>query len=268
MGQFASLATYLPRLFPFRQNMKLVERRVQAVSVADLLRAVSNATTARQLTDAVNNMQEQLWKAPAIQTIERVHLADQLLAVLHTQVLFASSASVRTAAASFLRMFIQMGLSSQPDTVFTTLVTATVQVTDTMVHGEQERSIYLKLLFECFWPFRYPCPAFSWEQFPPNAIFYPLVPLLDTLPQREQEMLLSIFSELPTLNESEFTNFLLPFALRWSQHSDARCRYSICGILARMSNEQAYEALCRLKNDTDATVRARANNALHHRKQS
>ena len=268
MGQFASLATYLPRLFPFRQGMKLAERRVQTVSVADLLRAVSRATTARQLTVAVNNMQERLWKVPVVQTTERLHLADQLLAVLQTQVLFASSVSLRTTAASFLRMLIQMGLSSQPEHIFTTLVRAIIQTSNTATYNEQERSIYLKLLFECFWPFRYPCPAFSWEQFPANAIFYPLVSLLDTLPHNEQEMLLSIFSELPSLNEHEFTDYLLPCALRWSRSSDTRCRHSVCEILARMSNEQAYEALGNLKDDSDAIVRARASNALHHRKQS
>lgn len=268
MGQFASLANYIPRLLTFKQGVKLVIRHVQTVSTANLLRAVSRATTARQLTIAVNNLQEQIWKVSDVQATGRLHLADQLIDVLHTQVLFAPSASVRTTAASFLRMLIQMGLSSQPDTIFTTLVTAIVEASNVIVQGEEERFIYLKLLFECFWPFRYPNPAFSWEQFPSNSIFYPLAPQLDSLAQREQEMLLSIFSELPRLDEKEFSDYLLPFALHRAQHHDARCRQSICGILARISNEQAYEALCNLKNDSDAMVRARATNELHYVKQS
>ena len=259
MGQFASLSHYIP----FKQAIKLADRRVQSGSIANLLHTVSHATTARQLNNAVNKVQERLWKIQTSQSTERLHLADQLIDVLSTQMLFASSPSVRTTAASLIRMLIQMGLSSQPASTFTTLVTAFVQADDTARLGE-ERYLYLKLLFECFWPFRYPCPAFSWEQFPSNSIFYPLAPLIDSLTQREQEMLLSIFSELPRLDENEFTNYLLPFALHWSQNSDPRCRQSVCGILARMPDEQAHEALHGLTHDADAVVRARACNALQH----
>ncbi len=260
MGQFASLSHYLP----FKQAIRLAGKRVQTVMVAKLLHAVSHATTSRQLNRAVNKIQERLWSIHTSQSTERLRIADQLIDVLSTQMLFAPSPDVRMTAASLLRMLIQMGLSSQPGNTFATFVTAIVRASKLAKPNEQERYTYLTLLFECFWPFRDPHPAFSRQQFPSNAIFYPLAPLLNTLTHEEQEMLLAIFSELPRLDESEFTDYLLPFALQWSQHSDSQCRRSVCGILARMAHEQSREALRRLTRDSEATVRARACNAIQH----
>lgn len=260
MTQLASLSQYLP----FRQAIRLADRCVQTVSIAELLHAVSHAATPKQLNHAVNKVQERLWKIQASQDTERLRIANQLIDVLSTQMLFAPSPTVRTTAASLLRMCIQMGLSSQPQTTFATFVTAIVRMSKSASGDEQERYTYLKLLFECFWPFRDPHPAFLSQQFPSNTIFHPLAPLLDTLTFREQEMLLAIFSELPRLDGSEFTDYLLPFALQWSQHSDPQCRQSVCGILARMADEQAREALRRLTRDSEADVRARACNAIQH----
>jgi len=262
MSQFASLSHYLPRLLSSLQNIRHTDNRLQATSNAELLHTVSNATTSKQLTRSVNKVQERLWKIRPSHSTEQRQLADQLVDALNTHVIFAPTMSMRTTAASFLRMIVQMGLPSQPEVVFATFVIAIVQASDNTSQSEQERYVYLKLLFECFWPFRPPSPAFTQGQFPSNTIFYPLVPLLDKFSPRAQEMLLCVFAELPSLSEHEFTDYLLPFTLRWSQHSDAHYRQSVCDVLARMRVEQAYETLLRLTCDTEASVRERAGYAL------
>lgn len=210
MGQLelASLSHHLPRLLPFLHGAKQAERPFSTNVTVDLLDAVRSATTSKQLTHAVNNVQERLWRIGSSGTTERLQVADQLIEVLKIQVLFAATPSVRTTAAAFLRMLLQLGMASQPQSVFVTFVTAIVQTSEDVQQSDEECYTYIKLLFECFWPFRCPYPAFSWEQFPANAIFYPLAPLLDTLPLRSQEMLLCIFSELPDLSEKEFTHYL------------------------------------------------------------
>ncbi len=75
-------------------------------------------------------------------------------------------------------------------------------------------------------------------------------------------MLLSIFAELPTLAEKEFADYLLPFALQRSQHSDAHTRQSVCTILVRLHIEEAYKALLCLEKDPEASVRERTSYAL------
>ena len=199
-----SQAHYLPgisRLLPFFYRAPHIRSYGQAASIANLLDAVREASTARQLIRRFNVVQARLWSLG--QTPERLQYTQQLVEALREQVLSAPSAKVSITAAGLLRMLLQLGGVSQPEKIFETLVRAVLQIEKNEQHSEQNAqaesalSQYLQLLFGCFWPFHYPYPAYTWQQFPPNDIFYPLVPLLDALSSRNQEMLQCIFSELP-----------------------------------------------------------------------
>jgi HEAT repeat protein len=124
-----------------------------------------------------------------------------------------------------------------------------------------EQRAYLKMIFDCFWPFRYPYPAFNWQQFPANEVFYPLVSLLNSADYATQDLLIGIFSELPTLDDSEIQPYLLPLALQWSNSPDAERRRQVTHALARMNHTAAYEALHRLLSDPDPVVRESAKSA-------
>jgi len=120
------------------------------------------------------------------------------------------------------------------------------------------------MVFDCFWPFRYPYAAFNWEVFPTNEVFYPLAPLLSEGDDSIQDTLLTIFAELPTLDDAQIEEHLLPVALQWSKHADAERRQRITDILARMSHSSAQQALYRLQSDVDPVVRARARRAAEN----
>jgi hypothetical protein len=243
-----------PRLF----QLPAVLHRATAIS--ELLTRVEEARTARQLTKAVNKLQNRLWKLPPnAQLLPRRRLLDALT----SYVLYASDASLRLEAASWLRLLLQAGFVSKPDAVFATLVTAAIRAfqMETPAHI-QEFANYLTMIFDSFSPFRIPSPALPRNLFPANEVFYPLAPLLGQVDAQHQESLLTIFAELPTLDDAEIGEHLLPVALRWSNHADAELRSQVITILARMSHPSAQDALYRLQFDHNPLVSARAKQAI------
>jgi len=231
-----------------------------ATSIPELLVQVQKATSPRQLTSVVNKLQSRSWNLPSEeQAIVRKQMAGALIQLVQ----YASQASLRLEAAGWLRVFIQTAFVLQPEQVFVTLVTAALRATteaDTTEPGEHRA--YLKMIFDCFWPFRYPYAAYTWEQFPNNEAFYPLAPLLSQVDNSTQDLLVAIFAELPSLDDAEIAEYLLPIALAWSNHSDPERRQRITPILALMSQSSAQKALCRLQADPYPFVRASAKRAI------
>ena len=230
-------------------------RHAHPTSIAELLQHIETTNNPRQFYKSINILQGKLWNLPAQeQTLFRERLAD----ILATRILHAPERILRLEAASWLRMYTQAAYLPQPEQSFVTLVTAATH-TDLIDAGE--RAAYLKMIVDCFWPFRYPYPAFTWEVFPANSVFYPLAPLLSHTDDAAQSMLIAIFSELPALDEVEIARYLLPVALQWAGKSDSERRQRICTILARMSHPDAQAALARLQSDADPLVQSSARRA-------
>ena len=115
---------------------------------------LAEAKTAHQLTKAMNTIQSGLWR---LTKDERLLLSQRVADVLSQFVLIASDASLRLVAADWLRLFMQAGVVAQPETVFVTLVTATLWAFQRNTQeSAHELSIYLTLIVESFWPFRSP----------------------------------------------------------------------------------------------------------------
>src|SRR5205823_2611264 len=125
----------------------------------------------------------------------------------------ATDAALGLEAAGWLRMFMQAGVVTQPEDIFETLVAATVLGRKSEEALDVLRT-YLKLIFDCFWPFRDPYPAYSWHLFPSNKMFYPLAPLFKLNDYETQDALIGIFAELPRLNDPEILRYLLPVVLQ------------------------------------------------------
>lgn len=230
-------------------------RHAHSTTIAELLQQVETIDNPKQLSTSINRLQSKLWSLPAQeQTLLRERLAD----ILSARILQAPERALRLEAASWLRMFTQATYLPQPEQSFVTFVTA---VTRPEPIDAGERAAYLKMIVDCFWPFRYPYPAFTWEVFPANSVFYPLAPLLSHTDDASQSLLIAIFSELPTLDEAEIASHLLPVALQWATHSDSESRQRICTILARLSHPEAQAALERLQSDPDPLVQSSARRA-------
>lgn len=245
------LSHSLSRPVTFMQHLlRSLWRLSPAPSVSELIAQVEEATTATTLTKMVNRLQSQLWKLPVK---EQIPLRAMLINALSKQVQCAAQATLRVEAAGWLRLFVQMGSVPEPTEVFVTLVTAAVR---TPLVTSSERASYLKMIFDCFWPFHHPYPAYSWEIFPSNDVFHPLVSLLPQAYGRAQDMLISIFAELPSLDDAEIVEHLLPIALAWASDADAERRRRIIPVLARISATEAQEALHCLQSDPDPLVRA------------
>jgi len=221
-------------------------------TIPELLTSIEEVTTPVQLTKLVNKIQVRIFKLPAQkQALWRKHLVDAL--VLH--VLNASEAPLRTAAAAWLRLFVQTALIFQPEEVFVTLVTATIRTSAMSSEASlNEQYEYLKLIFDCFWPYRYPYPAYTWEAFPANNVFYPLAPLLSQGDENIQDTLISIYNELPTLDDEKIAEHLLPVALRWSTDDNPERRSRITSILCKMTLPAAQDALLQLQHDANPLV--------------
>ncbi len=220
--------------------------------IGELLVQLEEAATPAQLTRIVNKIQNTLWKMP---TQEQATLRTLLIAALTTHVLQDTEEAMRIEAAGWLRLLVQAGLVPEPREIFVTLVTATTQAQQENEAGpSSEQRAYLKMIFDCFWSFRYPYPAFNWQQFPANEVFYPLAFLLASDDYATQDIAIGIFSELATLDDTEIQRYLLPVALQWSKHADAERRRRVTHVLARMSCTNAQEALDRLLVDPDPLV--------------
>jgi hypothetical protein len=193
------------------------------------IRYLEEAKTAHQLTKAMNKIQSILWK---LTSDAQLMASQRVTAVLSQHVLKASGASLRLEAAGWLRLLVQTGIVIQPETVFITLVTAAIHASqgDTQENAHELRT-YLKLIFESIWPFRSPYAAFPRELFPSHEVFYPLIPLLSQADTDMQESLLIILAELPTLDNVEIEEHLLPSALIESSHADPERRRRVPCIL-------------------------------------
>lgn len=254
-----AFSSYHMRLLPFLQKLQNARAHMQTATLSELQKQVVNATIPPALEKAVNAVQTRLWQLPkAEQTSPR----EQLIHALQYHTLHAQKTPLRIKAAQWLRLLIQAGLATSPQEIFVTLVTATVQS-----QSLNEQKAYLKEIFDCFWSFRYPYPAFSWEQFPPNSTFFPLATLLADAEYDVQELLLIIFAELPSLDEPEIITPLLPLALRWAKHSNPEYRRLIAPVLARISDTEAQAMLEELRSDIVPTVRASAHNAANYVRQ-
>src|SRR6266566_4535993 len=189
--------------------------------------------------------------------IQKVTTPNQLTDALISLVHHASHASLRLEAAGWLRLFVQAAYPPHPEEIFVTLVTAAIRDDG---DGNVQRA-NLKMIFECFWPFRYPYATYNWEKFPNNAVFYPLAPLLSHADACSQDILISIFAELPSLDDAEIAEYVLPFALKWSTDTNPERRQRITTILALMRNNAAQEALNRLQTDPHLLVSCKAKRA-------
>lgn len=224
-------------------------------SIAELLQRIEITNNPKQLFASINTLQSKLWSLPSReQTLLRERLAD----ILTTRILQSPERALRLEAAGWLRMFTQAAYLPHPEQSFVTFVTAATRSEQIDAH---ERAAYLKMIVDCFWPFRYPYPAFTWEVFPANSVFYALAPMLSSADEAAQSLLIAIFSELPTLDEVEIAPYLLPVALQWAAHSDSERRQRICTILARLSQPDAQAALERLQCDADPLVQSSARRA-------
>jgi hypothetical protein len=208
----------------------------------------------------MNRVQDHLWK---MSSGEQLLPRKRLIALLREHLLHAPDAPLRLEAASWLRFLLQAGFVPEPEEIFLTLVTASTQAARRArmkyVEYGNELASYLQMIFDSFWPFRYPYVTFTWEYFPANEVFYPLAPLLEEA--NIQEALIAIFAELPRLDDPEIAQHLLPVALAWSSHPDSERRRRVTNILARISHSRAQEALRRLQSDIDPIVRASAKRA-------
>jgi hypothetical protein len=231
-------------------------RRGKSMSISELLLQVEAVSSPQQLNKLVNKLQSKLWNLPKEeQTLLRERLADALA----THVLQSSSRPLRLEAAGWLRMFVQAAYLPQPAHIFVTLVTAATQnTTSDRPIDTGERAAYLSMIVDCFWPFRYPYAAYTWEVFPANTVFYPLASLLTQHDDYMQDTLVIIFAELPTLDDADIATPLLPIALQWANHVDSERRQRITVVLSRMSHQDAQHALSILQADADPVVRASA----------
>ncbi|HLX59276.1 MAG TPA: hypothetical protein VKR83_19840 [Ktedonobacteraceae bacterium] len=230
-------------------------RHAPVTSIAELLQQIEAAATLRQLNKLVNKLQSKLWKLPKQ---EQILLRERLADILATFTLQSTQRALRLEAAGWLRMLTQAGYLPQPQQIFVTLVTAATRASKLDTY---ESTAYLHMIVDCFWPFRYPYPAFTWEAFPANAVFYPLAPLLSQVDDYMQDALLTIFNELPDLDDAKIASHLLPVALQWAKHPDNERRQRITTILARMSQHEAQQALQHLQSDLDPLVRSSARHA-------
>jgi hypothetical protein len=260
MSQFTntSLSGYHTYMLRFVHRLRRLSRFFRPTSISKLLFGLERATTPQQLTKSVNQVKDRLWQ---LSEEEQAGWREKLTAILHAHVLHGPQAPLRLEAAGWLRFLTQAGLVTKPQEVFVTLVTSAMRLQTESAEAVRERRAYLKMIFECFWPFRYPYPAFSWQMFPDASIFSPLALLFEKADDDVQDTLISIFAELPVLDDSEIVDHLLPVALVWAEDSDVEHRRRIAPVLARIRLISAQEALQRLQSDPHPLVRASAKNA-------
>ena len=242
------------------RGLKKLTASFSPLPISELLIQLGEATSPASLTSIVNKIQTVSWKQSSV---EQGLIRKHMLTLLAEHVLHGKDVALRLEAAGWLRLLVQAGLVAQPQEVFVTLVTASAQAAESVQPEENEKELLalLTLIFQCFWPFRHPYPAYKWELFPCNDVFYPLALLFEHVGYEAQDMLTGIFSELPTLEDAEISRYLLPVALRWARHSDPERRRRIANILARINQTSTHEALSLLLSDADPMVRESAKGA-------
>lgn len=242
-----------------------IQRKVASwrpVSISELMVRVEEAQAPAHLNSILNRLQPLLWRLPER---EQAVLREHLLQALSTHALRGKTQALRMEAALWLRMFVQAGLVKQPADVFSVLVAAVITSKDAPLPKNSKtpdiQLSYLNFIFDCFWPFRHPYPAYSWELFPGNAVFYPLAPLLKVYTGQKQDALVRIFSELPTIDEAQISEYLLPVALQWANSPNTEQRRRITTILARLEGSKPQEMLHQLCADSDPQVQLNAKSA-------
>jgi hypothetical protein len=226
-------------------------------SISELLLQIEEATTPTQLNRVVNRLQKALWK---LHLEEQKIIRQMAVQALMKHILSGPQEPLRLEAAAWLRLFVQSGMISDPIPVFVTLVTAYTRSSQGDLTGSsKEQHAYLKSIFDCFWPFRFPYPAYTREAFPSIDVFYPLAALLKQADFETQDALFGIFAELPDLDDPFILAHLLPLALEWASSPDPVHRQRSVYILRRMSIREAQEAIRRLAKDSDLHVRESAN---------
>ena len=247
----------------FLRSIRQFHAYLYPLSTPELLLRLQEASSAAQLTRTMNRLQAATWHTP---TKDKATISNNILHVLTQHVLKGTQPKLRIEAASWLRLLVQAGLVTQPEEIFVTLVTAASRplLQDNVAIDTSEQKSYLTMIFQCFWPFRHPYPAFSRQVFPANQVFYPLAPLINTTDKAVQDALLGIFAELPTLDDPEIQTYLLPVTLQWSTSRDPERRRRVVNVLARMNEASSREALLHLQTDKDPVVRYSAKSAASY----
>jgi hypothetical protein len=242
------------------RGIRRASSRLFRPTLSELLVQLEKVTTPAHLTKTVNTIQYQLWKLPEK---EQMLTRKRMITILSNHTLHGTGAALRIEAAGWLRLLLQAGLVAKPEGIFVTLVTAAVrkQTPDFTATTLREQKTLLSLLFQCFWPFHFPYPAYRWELFPNNKVFYPLASLMDFSDDEMQHTLFGIFAELPSLDDAEFLEFVLPVALQWSKYTDPEHRRRAPNILVRVNQENALQAVDRLLADADPQVKESAKSA-------
>lgn len=230
-------------------------------TLSELIVNLEEATTPAQLTKTLNCLQEALWN---LSTEEQARFRGIAINALKRRVLQQNAEPLQHEAASWLRVFVQSGQAANPTEVFVTLVTAAKQAAARgQSTGDNANNPYLKMIFDCFWPFRHPYQAYIWEAFPANTVFYPLAALFAQANEATTDMLFGIFAELPSLDDQAILEHLLPVALRWARSQDAEQRRRIAPVLGRIHNAAVQECLAELLQDRNEQVRESAREAIH-----
>lgn len=237
---------------PVTRILRKLSSFLDPLSISELLLQLEGVTTSVQLTRTVNRVQNLLWKFPAK---EQGVFRQNLVNVLSKHALQGAQEEVRLEAAGWLRLFVQAGQVTQPADIFVTLVTTAMRA------PLNEQRAYLRMIFDCFWPFRHPYPAYTWQVLPTNEVFYPLALLFDQADYATQDVLIGIYGELPALDNEEILEHLLPVAFQWSKHADPERRRRVANVLARINQKSAQEALSCLQSDPDPAVRESAKSA-------
>lgn len=73
---------------------------------------------------------------------------------------------------------------------------------------------------------------------------------------------MTIFLQLPVIDEPDLIEKILPTVLRWAASADADRRLRILPLLERMSDPAALDALQCLGNDQEQVVRINAQRTL------
>jgi len=228
----------------------------RATSALELLKQIAGVATPHHLNKLVNRFQSKIW---GLSRDEQGLLRERLAHILSSMILQTEAPTLRLEAAGWLRLLVQAAYLSQPGFVFTTLVTA---ATHHPAIEMAERRAYLNMIVDCFWPFHQPYAAYSWEQLPPNATFLPLSALFALQDDAVEDALMTVFLQLPVINEPDLVEKILPTVLRWAASADADRRLRILPLLERMSDPAALAALQCLGNDQEQVVRINAQRTL------
>lgn len=228
----------------------------KAASTIELLDLLAGAASPQQLNKLVNRFQGRIWN---LSRDEQALLHERLAEVLSELVLRSKTRALRLEAAGWMRLLVQAAYLSEPDSVFITLVVAATRNEEIDV---AECRAYLNMIVDCFWPFRHPYATYNWEKLPANAAFSPLAALFALNEDSIEDLLVAVFSQLPTLDNSEIAAGLLPVVLRWAKHPDPDRRQRVISLLARLDAADARAALEELKFDNDPAVRLEALRAV------